>query len=126
MRVTAAHLATAAAAGALYLWLRRRKNKRRPVCRVDGCDVYGATPLSIACQRGHAACASALLDAGADPNRRRAGGLTPLSYAALEGHAQCVIALRTAAVDGADCGGSTHGVGSADDACACACWLPSS
>ena len=40
MRVTAAHLATAAAAGALYLWLRRRKNKRRPVCRVDGCDVY--------------------------------------------------------------------------------------
>ena len=40
MRVTTAHLATAAAAGALYLWLRRRKNKRRPVCRVDGCDVY--------------------------------------------------------------------------------------
>ena len=40
MRVTAAHLATAAAAGALYLWLRRRRNKRRPVCRVDGCAVY--------------------------------------------------------------------------------------
>jgi len=40
MRVTQARLATAAAAGALYLWLRRRKNKRRPVCRVDGCAVY--------------------------------------------------------------------------------------
>ena len=40
MRVTTAHLATGAAVGALYLWLRRWKKKRRPVCRVDGCDVY--------------------------------------------------------------------------------------
>ena len=37
MRPSNAHLATAAVAGLLYLWWRRR---RRPTCVVDGCDVY--------------------------------------------------------------------------------------
>ena len=37
MRPSSAHLATAAVAGLLYLWWRRR---RRPTCVVDGCAVY--------------------------------------------------------------------------------------
>ncbi len=37
MRPSSAHLATAAVAGLLYVWWRRR---RRPACVVDGCAVY--------------------------------------------------------------------------------------
>ena len=37
MRPRNAHLATAAVAGLLYVWWRRR---RRPTCVVDGCAVY--------------------------------------------------------------------------------------
>lgn len=40
MRLTRTHLAATAAAGALYLWLRRRRKSQLPVCVVDGCDVY--------------------------------------------------------------------------------------
>ena len=40
MRLTRTHLAATAAAGALYLWLRRRRKTHRSVCVVDGCDVY--------------------------------------------------------------------------------------
>ena len=37
MRPSSAHVATAAVAGLLFLWWRRR---RRPTCVVDGCAVY--------------------------------------------------------------------------------------
>ena len=46
----------------------------------------GATPLSIACQQGHAEVASVLLAAGAAVDLARDTGDTPLYIACEKGH----------------------------------------
>lgn len=49
--------------------------------------------LHVACARGADAAARVLLDAGAAPRARDAGGVTPLHRAACEGHQNCVSLL---------------------------------
>ena len=49
--------------------------------------------LHVACARGAEAAARVLLDAGAAPRARDAGGVTPLHRAACEGHHSCVTLL---------------------------------
>ena len=49
--------------------------------------------LHVACARGAEAAARVLLDAGAAPRARDAGGVTPLHRAACEGHQNCVTLL---------------------------------
>ncbi|KAJ1557371.1 hypothetical protein HK405_000096, partial [Cladochytrium tenue] len=81
-------------------------------------DRQGRTMLMVACQRGSAAIATALLQAGADANARTASGKTALALAAAGGWAAAVRAVlahcesRGAAVarraaNAADAGGST-------------------
>lgn len=53
-------------------------------------------PLHAAAQSGHAACAAALLSAGADVAASDSQGQTPLVLAASGGHAACLQVLFTA------------------------------
>ena len=54
--------------------------------------VDGSEPLHVACQQGHAACARALVEAGADPSRLWEG-LTAAELAARHGHRDVVSLL---------------------------------
>ena len=67
----------------------------------DLAENRGATPLFIAVQEGHDACARALLDAGADKDLARTDGCNPLLIAAQCGHDASVRLLieRDADVD---------------------------
>ena len=47
----------------------------------------GATPLNIACFRGHADVVKLMLEHGADPTARDGQGRTPAEYARERGHA---------------------------------------
>ena len=52
---------------------------------VNARDKGGATPLFLACESGHAACAKLLLGAGANILQSNSAGETPLYIAALRG-----------------------------------------
>ena len=56
-------------------------------------DKLQNTALHLACAHGHAACAIALLDCGADPNLAGPDRKPPLTLAAEQGHLECVRAL---------------------------------
>lgn len=60
---------------------------------VNARDKAGATPLFVACESGHAACAKLLLHAGADVLLRNSAGEAPLYIAALRGEIVVVDAL---------------------------------
>lgn len=60
---------------------------------VNARDKGGATPLFVACESGHAACAKLLLQAGADVLLRNSAGEAPLYIAALRGEMLVVDAL---------------------------------
>jgi ankyrin repeat protein len=60
---------------------------------VDARDERSLTPLHYAASDGHRTVASALLEAGADPNIAALGGATPLFFAAGNGHAGVVEVL---------------------------------
>jgi ankyrin repeat protein len=64
---------------------------------VDSKDNDGQTPLSWACENGHAAVIKLLLETGkVNFDSKDSGGLTPLSWAALNGHIAAVkILLET-------------------------------
>ena len=59
----------------------------------------GGTALGTACRRGHVAFARALLERGADPNKKDAGGSPPLLYAVARRHADCVRLLLDRGAD---------------------------
>ena len=56
-------------------------------------DKGGATPLFVACESGHTACAKLLLHVGADVLLRNSAGEAPLYIAALRGEIMVVDAL---------------------------------
>ncbi|CAN0192114.1 unnamed protein product, partial [Scytosiphon promiscuus] len=71
---------------------------------VDATDFRGRTPLHIACSKGSAGVALALLEAGADPNVRDEDGRAPAHHAASNGQRDVIgVLLRfgadTSAVD---------------------------
>lgn len=58
-----------------------------------------ATPLFVAAERGHDACAKMLMDLGADPDAETEEGATPLLVATQNRHARCVRALLDGGAD---------------------------
>ena len=66
---------------------------------VNGANVFGITPLSLACTNGSAAMVDLLLGAGADPNADRLTGETPLMTAARTGILEVVEALLAHGAD---------------------------
>lgn len=84
---------------------------------VELADGDGCTPLMIACDKGHEACARLLLDFGANANHANTEGpmyqhyrgITVLMIACWEGHLGCARLLldRGASVDREDRGGDT-------------------
>ena len=61
---------------------------------LDALDRSGATALHYAAWEGWADVAEALLEAGADPNRRDSRGFTPLWYATRLGRTDVADVLR--------------------------------
>ena len=59
----------------------------------------GTCPIHWATEAGHAACLSALLEAGASPNTPREDGSTALFYAAIRGRSECMRLLLDAGAD---------------------------
>jgi len=57
---------------------------------VDSRTADGATPLFVACKKGHLDCIVEILKASAQVNLATSGGLTPLWIAAQKGHAECI------------------------------------
>ena len=55
----------------------------------------GATPLLIACQKGHVECVRLLCEAGAAVDRASDNGCTPLFMACHNGHVECVQLLSS-------------------------------
>jgi len=55
-----------------------------------------ATPLYVACDRGHAETVSVLLEGGATVDQANKNGATPLYIAKSYNHASCVELLRKA------------------------------
>ena len=76
---------------------------------VDQAQETGATPLLIACEMGHVACASLVLDSGAAVDRATLRGWTPLHHACARGYASAAALLldRGAAIELALPNGST-------------------
>jgi ankyrin repeat protein len=68
---------------------------------VNAHDIYGFTPLHIACCRGSINTVKALVVAGADVNAQNVNRRTPLHYACNGGHAQVVQLLLEAGADSA-------------------------
>ena len=62
----------------------------------EGSGYYRNTPLMQAARSGDTATVELLLQAGADVNRRNAGGMTALSWAACENHPEVVKLLLAA------------------------------
>lgn len=60
---------------------------------INARDKGGATPLFVACEGGHAGCASLMLQAGADVLLRNTAGEAPLYIAALRGEGSVVDVL---------------------------------
>ncbi|KAJ0182869.1 hypothetical protein K1T71_000845 [Dendrolimus kikuchii] len=75
--------------------------KRHPHL-VGACDASGGTALHAAARAGRAACASALLRAGAPPDAADADGWSPLRAAAWAGHTEVVEVLLESGCD-VDC-----------------------
>ena len=71
---------------------------------IDAAAADGATPLSVACEHGHAGCVRQLLDCGACVDKPDCQGATPLLIAAQEGHLDCLQLLLDAgaAIDEVD------------------------
>ena len=66
----------------------------------DAVALDGATALIMACCEGHAACAQALLQAGADP-KTTCNGYTALMVARENGHEACAVLFQAAGTDSA-------------------------
>ena len=60
---------------------------------VDKQDINGFTPLAVACQEGHLACALSLLQAGASLYRKNNDGVFPIHLAAQKDRSALVILL---------------------------------
>lgn len=72
---------------------------RVPTCEVDAGDDWGYAPCHYAARQGHGACLQALLDAGAQPDRRAKDGATPAHLAAEHDHVECLAACLAAGAD---------------------------
>jgi ankyrin repeat protein len=66
---------------------------------VKAANLYGVTPLSLACTNGNTSMIKLLLKAGADPNAALPGGETALMTAARSGHVDAVKALIAGGAD---------------------------
>ena len=66
---------------------------------MDQADSGGATPLGIACHRGHTSVVCSLVVAGADINQPNDFGCTPIFIACQEGHMDIVQLLIEAEAD---------------------------
>ncbi|MGW9477777.1 ankyrin repeat domain-containing protein [Saccharomonospora azurea] len=66
---------------------------------VDVTDPSGNTLLMLAAYHGHAATVRALLDRGADPDRRNARDQSPIAGALFKGEDEVVAVLREAGAD---------------------------
>jgi ankyrin repeat protein len=86
-----------------------RKRPFDKLLEVDANDDNDWTALMLAASEGHAACVSALLDAGAQVDAKNNDGRTALMLAAHKGHTDCLTALLFAGaeVDAKDDDGST-------------------
>ncbi|MFA1539813.1 ankyrin repeat domain-containing protein [Actinomadura monticuli] len=65
----------------------------------DSSDASGNTLLMLAAYHGHADTVRALLDRGADPNRRNARDQSPVAGALFKGEDEVVSVLRKAGAD---------------------------
>ncbi len=66
---------------------------------VDVADPAGNTLLMLAAYHGHAATVRALLERGADPDRRNARDQSPIAGALFKGEDEVVAVLREAGAD---------------------------
>ena len=66
---------------------------------VNATNIYSVSPLSLACEIGHAEIAKCLIEAGADVDAKRMGAETPLMLAARGGSVETVNAILSAEVD---------------------------
>lgn len=84
---------------------------------VDAKNLYGITPLSIACEYGNSAIVELLLDAGADANQTIAGGETALMTSCRTGDVGIVAALikHGAAIEAKNKSGQTALMWAADE-----------
>ena len=65
-----------------------------PSSAANKANENGATPLYIACDKGHVDAARLLLDKGAAVDRAREDGWTPLRIAKSKGHSAVVALLK--------------------------------
>lgn len=86
-----------------------RQLLREDASRLMARDEDGVTPLLWACDRGHEALVTELLNAGAKVNETDGSGMTPLHYACMCSHVEIVKLLlaRGAKADAQDSDGTT-------------------